>query len=68
MKLFFIVLIQNHYIKLTGFFFTLFLYNLYDNNCSLYRTPNLEEAEVKFCVLKDKLPVFIEISKEVSLL
>lgn len=32
---------------------------------SLFRTPNLEEAEVKFCVLKDKLPVFIEISKEV---
>ncbi|XP_064215860.1 85/88 kDa calcium-independent phospholipase A2 isoform X2 [Tribolium castaneum] len=31
---------------------------------SLYRSPNLDEAEVKFCVLKDKLPTFVEISKE----
>ncbi|CAH1155338.1 unnamed protein product [Phaedon cochleariae] len=31
---------------------------------SLYRTPSLEEAEGKFRTLKDKIPVFIEVSKE----
>lgn len=34
--------------------------------CSLFRTESQEEAEEKFINLKDKLPVFIEIAKEVS--
>ncbi|KAJ8957044.1 hypothetical protein NQ314_006603 [Rhamnusium bicolor] len=31
---------------------------------SLYRTTDLEEAEVKFATFKDKLPIFIEVAKE----
>ncbi|XP_023312464.1 85/88 kDa calcium-independent phospholipase A2 isoform X3 [Anoplophora glabripennis] len=31
---------------------------------SLYRTTDLSEAEIRFITLKDKLPVFIEVAKE----
>ncbi|KAH1008810.1 hypothetical protein HUJ05_009332 [Dendroctonus ponderosae] len=33
---------------------------------SLYRANNLEDAEIKFIALHEKLPVFIEIAKEVG--
>nr|XP_023018736.1 85/88 kDa calcium-independent phospholipase A2 isoform X2 [Leptinotarsa decemlineata] len=33
-------------------------------NFSLFRTDSLDEAEAKFVTLKDKLPLFIEVSKE----
>lgn len=34
--------------------------------CSLFRTPNLEEAELRFITFKDRIPPFIEVAKEVS--
>lgn len=33
---------------------------------SLYRATSLDDAELKFTIYHDKLPVFIEIAKEVS--
>jgi hypothetical protein len=36
--------------------------------CSLYRSDELQEAEIKFLQLKDKLPLLVGISQEVSIL
>lgn len=33
---------------------------------SLFRSEELEEVETKFITFKDKIPVFVEIAKDVS--
>jgi hypothetical protein len=43
-----------------GFHVTRFVF------CSLYRSDVLHEAEVRFSELKDKVPVLVGISREVS--
>lgn len=44
-----------------------FLLHVIVSSCSLYRSENLEEAENKFIVFKDNIPVFVEIAKDVSI-
>lgn len=36
--------------------------------CSLYRSNDLQEVEIKFLQLKEKVPVLVGISQEVSIL
>lgn len=33
---------------------------------SLFRSEELEEVETKFTIFKDKIPVFVDIAKDVS--
>lgn len=43
-------------------FAMVYIFNVF----SLYRTEILEDAVNKFTVFKDKIPVFVEIAKDVS--